>query len=147
MAYGRNVKTGLLQAEASPDTDLARALAECGASEEEEEDHLVCLVCKEGYRQKPMALLATYCFCKRIAAVEVPEICPPLQTSSGGAPTQGSPGTVPSPGGRGGRAGRAVGGGPAGFVYCTVSHFNLIHVACHEAAKRADASLRVPKRY
>lgn len=28
----------------------------------------------------------------------------------------------------------------------TVSHWNLIHVTCHEAARRADASLRVAKR-
>ena len=27
-----------------------------------------------------------------------------------------------------------------------VSHWNLIHIACHEAARRADASLRVAKR-
>lgn len=31
-------------------------------------------------------------------------------------------------------------------VHCTVSHFSLIHVACHQAARRADAALRHPKR-
>ncbi|KAK9817780.1 hypothetical protein WJX72_002069 [[Myrmecia] bisecta] len=32
-----------------------------------------------------------------------------------------------------------------GQLHCTVSHFNLIHVSCHAAARRADANLRVPK--
>lgn len=31
-------------------------------------------------------------------------------------------------------------------VHMTVSHFNLIHVNCHAAARRADSSLRVAKR-
>lgn len=31
-------------------------------------------------------------------------------------------------------------------VYGLVSHWNLIHVACHEAARKADSSLRVAKR-
>ena len=31
-------------------------------------------------------------------------------------------------------------------MHCTVSHFSLIHVACHQAARRADAALRHPKR-
>ena len=30
-------------------------------------------------------------------------------------------------------------------VQSTVSHWNLIHLACHEAARRADASLRTAK--
>lgn len=30
--------------------------------------------------------------------------------------------------------------------FTTVSHFNLIHVGCHEAARAADAALRQPKR-
>ncbi len=31
-------------------------------------------------------------------------------------------------------------------IHMTVSHFNLIHISCHAAARRADSSLRVPKR-
>ncbi|KAG6408148.1 hypothetical protein SASPL_131151 [Salvia splendens] len=31
-------------------------------------------------------------------------------------------------------------------VYTTVSHFNIIHFQCHQEAKRADASLRNPKK-
>ena len=30
-------------------------------------------------------------------------------------------------------------------MHSTVSHWNLIHLACHEAARRADASLRTAK--
>ncbi|XP_024544363.1 auxin transport protein BIG [Selaginella moellendorffii] len=32
------------------------------------------------------------------------------------------------------------------WVYTTVSHFNVIHVQCHQEAKRADASLKNPKK-
>jgi hypothetical protein len=35
---------------------------------------------------------------------------------------------------------------PYDLLYTSVSHFNLIHVNCHAAAKAADASLRQPKR-
>lgn len=31
-------------------------------------------------------------------------------------------------------------------AWISVSHFNLIHSSCHQAAKQADAGLRVPKR-
>lgn len=31
-------------------------------------------------------------------------------------------------------------------MHVTVSHFNLIHVVCHAAARRADSALRAPKR-
>jgi len=37
-------------------------------------------------------------------------------------------------------------GTPYDLLLTTVSHFNLIHVNCHAAAKAADASLRQPKR-
>ena len=37
-------------------------------------------------------------------------------------------------------------GTPHALLFTTVSHFNLIHVNCHAAAKAADASLRQPKR-
>jgi E3 ubiquitin-protein ligase UBR4 len=37
-------------------------------------------------------------------------------------------------------------GTPYDLLFTTVSHFNLIHVNCHAAAKAADASLRQPKR-
>jgi E3 ubiquitin-protein ligase UBR4 len=32
------------------------------------------------------------------------------------------------------------------WVYTTVSHFNVIHFQCHQEAKRADASLKNPKK-
>eukprot|EP00775_Hariotina_reticulata_P010845 gene10845-11000_t len=38
-------------------------------------------------------------------------------------------------------------GTPSDLLFTTVSHFNVIHVACHAAAKAADASLRQPKRH
>ncbi len=31
-------------------------------------------------------------------------------------------------------------------AWMSVSHFNLIHNSCHQAAKQADAGLRAPKR-
>lgn len=31
-------------------------------------------------------------------------------------------------------------------MHSTVSHYNLIHVSCHVAARRADAALRVAKK-
>jgi len=31
-------------------------------------------------------------------------------------------------------------------AWMSVSHFNLIHSSCHQAAKQADAALRAPKR-
>ncbi|KAL2641590.1 hypothetical protein R1flu_009177 [Riccia fluitans] len=34
----------------------------------------------------------------------------------------------------------------AEWVYSTVSHFNVIHFQCHQEAKRADASLKNPKK-
>ncbi|KAG6555165.1 hypothetical protein Mapa_003204 [Marchantia paleacea] len=34
----------------------------------------------------------------------------------------------------------------AEWVYTTVSHFNVIHFQCHQEAKRADASLKNPKK-
>ncbi|KAF6258322.1 E3 ubiquitin-protein ligase UBR4-domain-containing protein [Scenedesmus sp. NREL 46B-D3] len=37
-------------------------------------------------------------------------------------------------------------GTPYDLLFTSVSHFNLIHVDCHAAAKAADASLRQPKR-
>jgi E3 ubiquitin-protein ligase UBR4 len=36
--------------------------------------------------------------------------------------------------------------GRAEWVYTTVSHFNVIHFQCHQEAKRADASLKNPKK-
>jgi hypothetical protein len=35
---------------------------------------------------------------------------------------------------------------PYDLLFTSVSHFNLIHVSCHAAAKAADSSLRQPKR-
>ena len=32
------------------------------------------------------------------------------------------------------------------LAFSSVSHFNLIHISCHLAAKSADAALRQPKR-
>ncbi|MQL86782.1 hypothetical protein Taro_019315, partial [Colocasia esculenta] len=44
-----------------------------------------------------------------------------------------------------------LGGGSSGnargdCVYTTVSHFNIIHLQCHQEAKRADAALKNPKK-
>jgi len=98
----------------SPGSDLAKAMAEL---EEEDDDALCCMVCREGYKVQPAELLGVYCFCKR----------------------------TPAPMRRPGTAGSPAGARP-GPLYSTVSHFNLIHLACHGAARRADAALRQPKR-
>ena len=58
-------------------------------------------------------------FCKRLATAE----------AGGSAPTEGL--ALPR---------------SAGHVLSTVSHFNLIHVKCHAAARRADSNRRAPKR-
>ena len=64
-------------------------------------------------------LLGAYVFCKRLGAAE----------AGGAAPTEGL--TLPR---------------SAGHVLSTVSHFNLIHVKCHDAARRADSNRRAAKR-
>lgn len=46
--------------------------------------------------------------------------------------------------GRGGGGGSGGGGAGAALV-STVTPFNVIHVACHHEAARADRSMRVPK--
>uniref|UniRef100_A0A7S1X4P1 E3 ubiquitin ligase UBR4 C-terminal domain-containing protein n=1 Tax=Tetraselmis chuii TaxID=63592 RepID=A0A7S1X4P1_9CHLO len=99
----------------SPGSELAKAMAEL---EEEDEDDMSCMVCREGYKVQPSSLLGVYCFCKRTSA-------PPSRRSGTGVPST-----------RGG----------SGVQYSTVSHFNLIHISCHAAARRADSALRQPKR-
>lgn len=102
-------------------TALAAMEAEDGAAAAAAAaDEHVCMVCKEGCRLQPAELLAAYVFCKRLSAAE----------AGGAAPLEGL--ALP----------RA-----AGFVLSSVSHFNLIHVKCHAAARRADAALRTPKRW
>ena len=64
-------------------------------------------------------LLGAYVFCKRLGAAE----------AGGAVPTEGL--TLPR---------------SAGHVLSTVSHFNLIHIKCHEAARRADSNRRASKR-
>ncbi len=63
--------------------------------------------------------LGAYVFCKRLGGAE----------AGGAAPTEGL--ALPR---------------SAGHVLSTVSHFNLIHVKCHAAARRADSNRRAPKR-
>jgi hypothetical protein len=75
----------------------------------------VCMVCREGYRLQPAALLGVYCYTRVAPAAEWPGCAPPWGT-------------------------------PFDLLFTSVSHFNVIHVACHAAAKAADASLRQPKR-
>lgn len=64
-------------------------------------------------------LLGAYVFCKRLGAAEAGSAAPPEGLA------------LPR---------------SAGHVLSTVSHFNLIHVKCHAAARRADSNRRAPKR-
>ena len=94
--------------------------AEDGAAVGAADEQHVCMVCKEGYRLQPSELLAAYVFCKRLTVAE----------AGGAAPLE----ALAAP-------------RSAGFVLSSVSHFSLIHIKCHMAARRADAALRAPKRY
>jgi E3 ubiquitin-protein ligase UBR4 len=75
-------------------------------------------VYQEGYRAAPESLLAAYVYCRRVSAAE----------ADGAAPTDGC------------GLGRVQ-------LHATTTHFNLIHISCHAAARRADAALHTPKRW
>jgi len=78
-------------------------------SEDEDEERLSCVICREGYRLRPREPLGVYCYCMRVR-----------DATSGTGKFQN---------------------------YCSsVSHFTPIHFDCHRAAKRADASLKTPKK-
>uniref|UniRef100_A0A061RK46 E3 ubiquitin-protein ligase UBR4 n=1 Tax=Tetraselmis sp. GSL018 TaxID=582737 RepID=A0A061RK46_9CHLO len=47
----------------SPGTEIAKAMEEL---EDEEQEDLCCMVCREGYKLRPAELLGAYCFCKRV---------------------------------------------------------------------------------
>ncbi|KAL0024070.1 hypothetical protein WJX79_002966 [Trebouxia sp. C0005] len=109
---------------ADPTSSSQAQHAQQVSSKEEEEERrgLVCMVCKEGYASRPKELLAAYCYCMKLRSGEgfgaVPELW------------RGSTSTKSD----------------ALQAWMSVSHFNLIHSSCHQAAKQADAGLRAPKR-
>jgi hypothetical protein len=112
---------------------LAAELAVLDEEGEDEPEGLCCMVCREGYALQPGALLGAYAFTRAVPADELPGCAPP-PGASGNAPAGGWPG--PSAGA----------GAAGGSMLTTVSHFNLIHAACHASARAADAALRQPKR-
>ena len=79
-----------------------------------------CRVCREGYASRPTELLGVYAYCVAVRA----------------RPRSGSTGSAP----RSAREARRE------VTFSTVSHFNAIHFSCHDAARRADAALKTPKR-
>ncbi|KAK3280427.1 hypothetical protein CYMTET_11725 [Cymbomonas tetramitiformis] len=150
----------------SPSSIDMRALADLN---DEEDEVLSCMVCREGYAAQPSELLGVYCFCKRIRirqpAPSAPA-SPAPPTSPGPTPPRSPGGTAAGPsggvgmpvspssasrarsqsGGSPSPGGTAAGGGRSELGYSSVSHFNVIHFSCHAAAKRADASLKTPKK-
>lgn len=80
---------------------------------------------------QPTELLGVYCFCKRVPGG-------PGGGGGGGSSSERPRSGLPP------RPSSSSGGGQS--CYSTVSHFNLIHISCHAAARRADSALRQPKR-
>jgi E3 ubiquitin-protein ligase UBR4 len=80
-----------------------------------------CRVCREGYASRPTELLGVYAYCVEIGA-----------SSSGDSGASGGMRWPPSQ--------------RREKTFSTVSHFNAIHFSCHDAARRADAALKTPKR-
>ena len=80
-----------------------------------------CRVCREGYASRPTELLGVYAYCVEIGL-----------SGSGASGASGGMRWPPS-------ARREK-------TFSTVSHFNAIHFSCHDAARRADAALKTPKR-
>lgn len=109
--------------EPAASSQAQRAQQAVSMEEEEEWRGLVCMVCKEGYASQPTELLAAYCYCMKLRSGEgfgaVPEVW-----MGPGAPAR-SDGLQ---------------------AWMAVSHFNLIHSSCHQAARQADSALRAPKR-
>ena len=106
-----------------------------------------CVVCREGYTLRPGELLAAYCFCKRGPAhLGLAGTVPFAAPGEGGSGSSAPP--SPGAGQRNKNVYAAAVSATAGptLIYSTVSHFHMIHVSCHVAARRADSALRVPKR-
>ena len=117
---------------ASPEKDgggsgkviLAQTVSPAMLVDLDEETGHVCVVCGEGEIYRPNETMGCYAFCKRV----------PLLGVGGSGLSPGRSGLSPS----------AVAGGSE-MCYTTVSHFNLIHFACHRDATRAERTLKQPK--
>jgi E3 ubiquitin-protein ligase UBR4 len=114
---------------------LAAELAVLDEEGDDEPEGLCCMVCREGYALQPGSLLGAYAFTRAVPADEFPGCAPPPGFGGGAAASSSAWG------GAGAAASAA-----AGAMLTTVSHFNLIHAACHASARAADAALRQPKR-
>ena len=95
----------------------------------EEETGHICVVCGEGETYRAGETLGAYCFCKRVPM--------PAPLAGGSAGTPGS-------------AGSLLEGASAVLArheqcYSTVTHFNVIHFACHREASRAERTMKQPK--
>ena len=106
-------------------TIVAQTVSPSMAMDLEEETGYVCVVCGEGETYRPGEALGCYTFCKRVPLI------------GGGGSSSLSPG----------RSAAAISAGVSAseMGYSSVSHFNLIHFACHRDATRAERTLKQPK--
>ena len=118
--------------------------------EDEEDGDLVCVVCREGYGLRPIDAVGVYCLCRR---VRVAGGRPSGESDGAGGAVGVARAVRSAPWSRsatGGDDGGGEGGSPSMLslqsAFVSTSHFNVIHTACHADARRADASLRTPKR-
>jgi E3 ubiquitin-protein ligase UBR4 len=109
------------QAEEGSNHISVSAGAAGGLDDVEEETGLVCIICREGAVFKPKELLGTYVFLKRA----------PLYDRCAGGPSHFA--SAP------GQTSRSDHG------FSMVTHFSVIHYACHQAAAKHDRALRPPK--
>ncbi|DBB15901.1 TPA: hypothetical protein ACH3X3_003498 [Trebouxia sp. C0006] len=96
------------------------------------------MVCKEGYGSQPKDLLGAYCYCMKLRSGEgfgaVPEVGvrpDTLQIRSYMQVCHSCSTPVLTE--------------PVSSAWMSVSHFNLIHSSCHQAARQAASALRAPK--
>lgn len=160
-----------------------------GVLDDDDEEVVACMVCREGYTQQPQSMLALYCFSRRIrvrtapppssaaaaaggssslfstprtpaSPLPLPPLSPGSSSAAAAGMMTGSASAILSPGSVGGGGSSVTAPSPrtptdrltsstavsTQLAYSTVSHFNAIHLSCHQAARRADAGLKTPKK-
>lgn len=109
------------QAEEGSNHISVSAKAAGGLDDVEEETGLVCIICREGAAFKPKELLGTYVYLKRAPLYDR---CMGGASHFAFAPGQNS---------------------RSDHGFSMVTHFSVIHYACHQAAAKHDRALRPPK--
>eukprot|EP01060_Flectonema_neradi_P013628 TRINITY_DN2035_c0_g2_i1.p1 TRINITY_DN2035_c0_g2~~TRINITY_DN2035_c0_g2_i1.p1 ORF type:complete len:5128 (+),score=954.32 TRINITY_DN2035_c0_g2_i1:107-15490(+) len=103
----------------------AHAELELTDSEDEDDEGLVCLICREVATFEPQDVLGIYIFARRID----------ILTNTMPSDTNWSMASLTS-----------LSSPMRASAYSSVSHFNAIHFACHKEAAQIDASVRPAKR-